>query len=154
MCEVETKLDGETARVTLKGVIDEQTSLEKLIGRKMKTLHVYSRGVTRINSPGVKDWRTFFERARGDGIQIKFWETAPPLVDQMNFFPDFIKLTEVESICTPHFCETCSHVTLKNFSLSELILVKNALPIIPCEKCKGPTEFDELDANYFAFLND
>ncbi|MBY0370282.1 hypothetical protein K2X33_06315 [bacterium] len=147
----EVKPEGGSTRITLKGVIDEDTDFEALKKTGAPALVVNFKGVTSINSCGIRTWVNFVKELQSTPIQ---YEECPPLVvRQMNMVPSFVGHAKVSSAFVPYVCDNCE--------TEKLVLVPakdfgNGNPNIPetlkCESCgEGEMEIDGNPKQYFAF---
>lgn len=115
-------------------------------------MKVHCGEVTRLNSAGIQKWTVFFNGLRKKGVQLRFFELSPPMVEHTSVLITFIPRAEIESIQIPYFCAGCSEETRMLRKVSDL--PESGLPLesMKCRLCGGPTEFDDDPEHYFAFL--
>ena len=139
--------------VKLSGSIEETVNLEELIGPTPQEIHVNSKEVTRINSVGVKGWIKYFQSLQAKGVKLKFQECSTAIVEQINLISDFTWGGEVESIYVPFACENCKSELIALFKTTDLNPENLNLPELKCTKCSGKALFDDIEEEYFAFLD-
>jgi hypothetical protein len=149
--QINIKKSGDTTRVYLTGVIDEDaifnTLLPELSGRVIFNLN----GISRINSCGVREWVNFLKTLP---VQIELEECSAAVVEQFNMIPSFMENTKVTSFNAPYICDSC------NLELETILELKNILdknneihlPAVNCPNCKKEMEFDDIEKEYFSFL--
>jgi anti-anti-sigma regulatory factor len=151
MLSVEKRKTADGLHVDLSGAFEESVQMEALIGPVQGTLEVNCRGLTRINSVGVKTWINYFQKMKMAGIKIKFEECSPSIVEQLNMISNFSCGGDVISILLPYSCIKC----MKEFVIP--VEVKNidadSLPAAKCEKTDCAVAFDDIPEEYFYFLN-
>ena len=137
--------------VELSGAFEETVQLETLIGPVQGVLTVNCRGLTRINSVGVKTWINYFQKLKMAGITIRFEECSPPIVEQLNMISNVSCGGEVVSVLLPYSCVKC----MKEFviPLETKNINPDALPQAKCERSDCANQFDDVSEDYFYFLN-
>lgn len=144
-----------TLILTLSGVIDEQSNFDDLLTDPHPAeIHVRCSGVDRIRSIGIAKWRHFFHSVRCEGINLKFFEIAPAIMDQLNYVIGLIEVEEIQSVIVPFTCEKCSAETLRVYQRSEVMPHAPKVLKAVCSKCKEPVELLNADQEYFSFLPD
>ena len=143
-------------RMMIIGPIDEEaevhlTQFLKTLGQKVV---VNFRQITTVNSCGVRAWINFM-RELSKGRQVVFEECKPEIISQINMIPSFRASAHIQSVYGSYDCPKC-----KNHQDVLLTRGKNlpnrladGLPEIPCAKCQAPLELDELEEEYFAWLD-
>jgi anti-anti-sigma regulatory factor len=134
------------------GVIDESVDFATLFPMQKAEIALNCKGVTRINSVGIKLWRDFFQKFRAFGGSIRFHEISPCLVTTMNYISDFVDKNELVSFGAPYVCPKCkdSPTVVMNPDVARQSLPE--APSITCALCSSKMELDEIPAEYFAFL--
>jgi len=61
MIEVKREKSGSVDMIFLNGSIEESVSFETIIGQPIPEMHVNCKGISRINSIGVKSWIAYFQ---------------------------------------------------------------------------------------------
>jgi len=137
------------------GDIGPDANFQVALGNPTGELQIHCKGVTRINSVGVKAWIQYFSGLRQKGVKLKFMEVNSCLVEQVNMISNFIPTAEIASFYAPYICGKC------NKELAALLTpesVKKANMQAPKIKCAQPpadgcgAEFDDMPEEYFAFL--
>lgn len=152
MLRILKNVDAGALTVQLAGNFDDQANLDNSIGSVTGSLKVRCREVTRINSIGIKHWRTYFGNLRKANVRLSFEEISSPLVEQMNFLADFIRPDEIGSVCATYYCSGCRNEDLKIYTVQELRKLDLANLVQPCPNCGAQASFDEIPEVYFAFL--
>ena len=152
MLDIKKAQIGNKTEIVLSGVVDEYSKLERISTASAQEISVNCRGVTRINSPGVKDWKRFFESQRELGIKLSFSEISPALITQFNFITGLINKEECLSICMPFVCEQCHADIIKIYpvSLTSKTEFKDLKEV--CSKCSNLLEFNENFDEYSTFF--
>jgi anti-anti-sigma regulatory factor len=140
--------------VELNGTIEENVSFEQLIGPVTGALTVKCRGVTRINSVGVKTWIRYFQGLKAQGQSFKFTEVSYSLVEQLNTIANFSCGGEVESLLLPFSCIRCQTEFVAGCKTKELIKNRLQIPNVKCEKAECAALFDDDPESYLYFLED
>jgi len=140
--------------IELTGAIEENVQFEQLIGSLQGELTVNCRGVTRINSVGVKTWIRYFQNLKFTGKVFKFTEVAYPLIEQLNMITNFACGGEVVSILLPFSCVQCQKEFVASVTTAELKANKLKIPKVTCEKPDCSAQFDDDPEEYLYFLKD
>ncbi len=130
----------------LAGVLDETADLSSLTAASGPWV-IQFRGVTRINSCGVRDWVQAMAKAAPPSVVYQ--ECSMPIVKQLNAVPAFMGIATVESILAPYFCGTCDKDTL--CLLNAVQFQTGEVPVLPCPTCNGALSFDAIPAQYLGF---
>ncbi len=148
--KIDIKPEGTGTRVTLSGVIDEDTTFEALKSVSGPII-VNFKGVTSINSCGIRSWVNTVKELSSVGIIYE--ECTPLIVRQMNMVPSFVGHAKVRSVFVPYVCEECDAESMKLASSSEFengnVTVAETMKCTSCEK--GEMEIDGNPKQYFAF---
>lgn len=148
--KLEPVMKGNVRTIMLRGVIDEDTDfnlLKKLPGSLIFNL----RGITSINSCGVRNWVNFLKEVADR--KVYYVECPPLIVRQMNMVPSFVGQARVVSVFGAYVCEECESEKLvliqeANFAGGN-VEIEEALK---CDSCDdGEMEFDGHPKQYFAF---
>jgi anti-anti-sigma regulatory factor len=140
--------------VELSGAIEENVHFEQLIGNFEGDLSVNCRGVTRINSVGVKTWIRYFQNLKLQGKVFQFVEVSYPLIEQLNMISNFAAGGEVESILLPFSCIKCQNEFVASCKTAELKAHQLKIPRVKCEKTDCAALFDDDPEEYLYFLQD
>ncbi|MBS1958338.1 MAG: hypothetical protein JST80_02600 [Bdellovibrionales bacterium] len=140
--------------VELQGSLEEHMNLDEQIGVFDGALTVNCRGITRINSVGVKIWMRYFQTIAQRGHKIKYVECPPAIVEQLNLISNFSCEGEVVSILLPYSCTVCNNDFVAKVGVAEL---KENNCIVPSAKCEKPdcgAQFDDDPNEYLYFMQD
>lgn len=142
--EVEKKESQGRTSITLSGVIDERTSFESAIGSTQSSLDIHCKGISRINSIGVKNWVRFFSNLRKKGVRLRFLECSSAVVQQLEFFHHFVEPQEIESVFISLVCDFCGKNEEKLSSIQDLRKLGFRAPLWKCS-CGGNLILDDED---------
>ncbi len=140
--------------VEIAGAIEENVNLDQMIGPVNGVLVVNCKGVTRINSVGVKTWMKYFQGLKAAGKAFRFVECSQPIIEQLNMISNFSCGGEIESILLPYSCGKCHKEFVAACSTRELREGGLQAPIARCEKPDCGAQFDDDPEEYFYFLED
>ena len=138
--------------VKIVGAIEENVDLETLIGPVSGLLQIHCRGITRINSVGVKMWMRYFQSLHKKNIEIEFLECSPAVVEQLNLISNFTCGGNVVSILLPFVCTKCKNDFVASMTTQELRAAQLVIPALKCEKPECAAEFDDDPSEYLYFL--
>jgi anti-anti-sigma regulatory factor len=142
-------------KVSLIGIINEdaEESLLKVAPSLGRNVIVNFKGVESINSCGVNAWLKFM-RELGKGRSVIFEECTPEIVSQFNMTPLFRGSALINSVYADYACPGCGHsqshffVRGKNLPASASDEAEN----VNCEKCGKKTEMEEIEEDFFAWI--
>ena len=140
--------------VDLIGAIEETTQLDQLIGPFTGELTVKCRGVTRINSVGVKSWIRYFQNLKLLGHKFQFVECSYAIVAQLNMISNFDCGGKVVSLLLPYSCSKCGKDFVSIAQTDELKKNKFQIPKVRCEKTDCEATLDDHPDEYLYFLKD
>jgi anti-anti-sigma regulatory factor len=140
--------------VRLHGTIEENMNFEQLIGNFEGLLNVNCRGITRINSVGVKTWIRYFQNLKAMGKQFKFSDCSHPIVEQMNVISNFSCGGEIESVLLPYSCAKCAKEFVATVKTADLKARGLQIPKVKCEKADCGAVFDDDPEEYLYFLEE
>ena len=149
MINVTKETAGSALIVRLSGSIEENVNFEQLIGPPPGELRVNCKGVTRINSVGVKSWIKYFQTLQAKSVKLTFDECSTAIVEQMNLISNFGCGGTVESIYVPFSCGNCKSELLGLFKVEALKKINFQIPDLKCSKCGGSAAFDDIPEEYF-----
>ncbi|MBN21870.1 MAG: hypothetical protein CL678_11370 [Bdellovibrionaceae bacterium] len=152
MLNVVKEKKGDTLTVILTGAIEETVDFNEMIGDPGPSLWVNVKGISRINSVGVKAWIQYFQKLKESGVEVRIQECSTAMVEQMNLIKNFMAGAEVESIYVPFGCTQCGAELVGNFTLKKIKELEFEIPDLKCTKCGGSAEFDDVPEEYFSFL--
>lgn len=140
--------------VELNGTIEENVNFEQLIGPFTGNLIVKCRGITRINSVGVKTWMRYFQGLKAQGKTFKFIECPQPVIEQLNMISNFACGGDVISVLLPFSCMKCQNEFVANIQTQELRAGGLQVPAVKCEKVECAARFDDDPDEYLYFLGE
>jgi predicted RNA-binding Zn-ribbon protein involved in translation (DUF1610 family) len=140
---------GSGLTVRLSGSIEENVNFDQLVGPPPAQMTVNCKGITRINSVGVKSWIKYFQSL--SGTKLTFEECSTAIVEQLNLISNFSCGGTVESIFVPFSCPNCKSELVGLFKVESLKKVNFQIPDLKCSKCGGMAKFDDIPEEYFNF---
>ena len=107
-----------------------------------------------INSCGVRAWINFMRDIEA-GRRIAFEECPPEVVSQINMIPNFKGKAEIRSVYASYSCENCDHQKWQLFEKGKNLPQKlvSELPQVRCPKCQEVMEMEELEDEFFGWLD-
>jgi len=152
MSDFEFSIEGGTSNAVLllSGKIDEDANLESAIGSiENNFVTIDLSKIVALNSYGVRVWINAFTKF--SDREFLFRKVPSVIINQINMISNFLpKNSRIESYYAPYYCEECDveedvlyYTDEGPFSIKEEI----------CKKCGSELEFDELEDEYFLFLN-
>jgi hypothetical protein len=147
---------GEWQKLTYIGTINEDSEvhLPPVLSSLGKNVIVNFRQVDNVNSCGVRAWITFM-RDLEKGRNVVFEECTPEIVSQINMIPNFKGSAQVHSLYGGYTCPSCGHhqfhLFVKGKNLPEAS--SDGAGEVKCEKCNGVSELDELEEEFFAWVD-
>ena len=152
MIKVAREEKGNVLVLKLAGSIDETVNFDQVLGPVQGEVHVNTKEVVRINSVGVKNWIKYFQQTSARGVKIHFVECSTAVVEQTNLISNFTTSGDVDSIYVPFACTSCNAELIALFRTVDLDRTDFKLPTLKCSKCGGTAVFDDIQEEYFAFL--
>ena len=152
MLSVNKQQTDEGLLVELSGAIEENVHFEQVIGPIKGTLNVNCRGVTRINSVGVKTWIRYFQMLKSQGQPFKFTDCSYSIIEQLNMISNFSCGGEVESVLLPFSCIKCQNEFVAVCATADLKANGLKIPDVKCEKEECGAKFDDDPDEYLYFL--
>jgi hypothetical protein len=153
MATATKELKGAVTVVKLSGAIDDSDDFGKLIGQPSGALQIFCKGVTRINSVGVKNWIKYFNGLQQQKVAFSFEEFGPALVENLNMVQNFCCGGAVISVVVPYRCAGCETSLMGTLKSDAIKAAGFKIAAVKCPKCGGQAEFDDEPDEYFAFLN-
>ncbi len=147
---------GEWQKIVYIGHINEDSEVHlppllKSLGQKVV---VNFKQVISINSCGVRAWITFM-RELIKGREIVFEECTPDIISQINMIPNFKGTAEVRSLYGSYTCPSCGQNQFHLFEKGRNLPTSGGedLEAVKCQKCGGKSELDELEEEFFAWVD-
>jgi len=133
----------EDAEVHLNGITDS-------LGPKV-TFNL--RGVSSVNSCGVRAWINFMREVEKDRDVI-FEECTPEIVSQINMIPSFKASAKIKSVYAGYACDSCDNQQWKLFEEGRNLPASadSEIEELKCPKCGEVMEMDELEDEFFGWL--
>jgi hypothetical protein len=147
--------NGEWEKLSLFGMINEdaEVHLPKLLQTLGAKVIVNFANVSNVNSCGVRAWITFM-RDLEKGRSLVFEECTPEIVSQINMIPNFRGKALVQSVYGSYTCPNCGNAQ-RHLFINGQNLPTSAMDgggDIPCSKCGKTTEMDEIESEFFAWV--
>ncbi len=148
---MDCRLDSAAARLVLEGPLTEGAELTPLVTQLPPETTVDLRGVTRINSSGVRRWISFITGVPPE--KALYLENLPvSFVSQCNLIANFLGRARVRSLFVPVLCESCGRTTELLADAEKISAGVRPVPP-PCGTCGKETLLDVMEDDYFAFLS-
>lgn len=142
-------------QLALSGIIDETSPLASLPGYAHHgLLRMDLRGVSFINSLGVRDWIRLLQQLRGAAIQLELVAVSEALIHQFNMIAAARGNATVKSFFAPYACDRCGRdeSVLLDTTDHRSALEAGRAPSLPCSECGEPMAFNDFPERYFSFL--
>ena len=132
---------------------DSEVHLPKLLQTLGPKVIVNFKQVENVNSCGVRAWITFM-RDLEKGRSLVFEECTPEIVSQINMIPNFKGKAVVQSVYGGYSCPKCGHQQLHLFEKGKNLPANagGAVEEVKCVKCASVSELDEIEEEYFAWV--
>lgn len=153
MVNVIKEQKGTALVVRISGSVEESVNFDQLIGAPAPEMHINCKEIPRINSVGVKAWIKYFQSAQQKGTKLRFLECSTAIVEQVNLISNFTCGGTVESMYVPFSCTGCRSELIGLFKVEDLRKIQLKLPELKCTKCGGKAIFDDIEEEYFGFMN-
>lgn len=160
--KIETQEGDDSLEITLSGPLDEFSVLGGLNLARFKQLSFHLKGLTSINSVGVREWVDLMTSVPSEAA-VDFVDCPRPFVDQMNILVGFVpRQARVRSFAVPYYCDSCQQEEAVYFSEGKEYCLASKkgnqkselFPLKPvaCSKCQHIMHIDILESKYFSFL--
>ncbi len=136
------------------GPVDEEAGIHlmPLYDRVGKKCVFNFRDVSFVNSNGIRAWVLFLRDFKA-AHAIEFEECAPVIVAQMNMLPSFRQKMPVRSVYVPFSCPQCKLVCHELYLAKDFPADIDALKAGPCKKCGSQTSTEDVEEDYFGFMD-
>lgn len=133
---------------------DAELHLNPIVSQLGPNVIFNFRKVEYVNSCGVRAWINFL-RAAEQGRKVIFEECTPEIVSQINMIPNFRGSAHIKSVYASYACDNCGHHQWHLFEEGRNMPQSSGeeLPTPKCEKCGGELEMEELEDEFFAWLD-
>ena len=152
MLEVTKVWDDDELRLILCGDIDESANLMDLLGHIPGKVCINTRGVTRVNSVGLKIWVDFFARCKDAKIRIRYVDCSSALTNHLHSSILSGGGGTVESVMGPFVCTQCKNEFELSIRTPDIMSIKPQITGQKCPRCGALSTFDEIPQEYFRFL--
>jgi anti-anti-sigma regulatory factor len=149
-------LEKKPKTLVFSGLLDESLNPEAQILQAMananEEIDVDCSGITRINSSGVKQFISFFNRVKEKQIRFQFLRVSPVMVEQFNIISNFGGGGKVVSAGLPFRCKACEKTSVLYVTKSEALSINLDKVTLECSNCKKrELDFDDLPDEYLEF---
>jgi anti-anti-sigma regulatory factor len=143
-----TKVDS-TVEVVMQGQINEDSNFDSLKGITDKKMVLDLKGITHINSCGIREWIEF-QKENFKSEEVIYKECPQVIVEQMNIVSGFVHPNGlIESFYAPYYSEELDQEF--KILLRPQDVVDGKAPLKQDEQGRD-LEFDDIEAQYFNFL--
>ena len=144
---------GTVTTLFLEGTLDATAALEwSEFGDLRGSVRLHLRGLTRIDSCGVRQWLHFVRQCPPE-IELEYEQCSVAFVRQLNLIADFLGKGRVRSLLLPLVCEACDFETEHLVLLHELLESNNHADVQGgCPYCQGPLVADYLPEEYLELV--
>lgn len=154
-------LEGDTLKLTLSGVIDEDVTFPKVDDGPQKKIVLDLKDIKTINSVGIREWLNWI-KPLSEKYEMVLENCPKAMVFQFNMVEGFLPAkSKVTSFFVPFYCESCDREDNVLFTVGKEVTgsagavainfdVKAANLCKKGEPCEA--EMDVTEAKYFQFL--
>lgn len=137
--------------LTFSGDITESSDFTQLLAQLVgqAEVEIDLAAIRRINSSGIRNWINFIQPLSSQA-QVALLNCPPVVINQLNVISNFSGQASIKSILAPFICENCDIEA--NIAIALQPGVQPSLPKVICESCGLEMEFDDLEEDYFSFL--
>jgi anti-anti-sigma regulatory factor len=147
---------GDRDKVNFVGDINEdaEVHLNGIVGSLGSKVTFNLRGVTSVNSCGVRAWINFMREAEKNR-DIIFEECTPEIVSQINMIPNFKGSAHIKSVYAGYACDSCENQQWKLFEEGRNLptTADAGIEELKCPKCGEIMEMDEIEDEFFGWLD-
>ena len=148
MYTFDVQIEENKCKLVLTGVINEDVDFSLFKVPENLPIDIMCKEITRINSVGVKKWRTFFGGLRQKGVKLQFIDCPWILIEQCTYVDGVIEQAEISSFLLPYFCGQCNS---EQVVLKQKMSSKNGIEAL-CPTCKVQMELEILPEEIPTFL--
>lgn len=147
---------GDWEKLTFTGPINEDSEvyLTPVIAQLSNQVIFNFKDVSYVNSCGVRAWINFLREAE-QNRQVIFEECTPEIVSQINMIPNFKGTAAVKSVYASYGCDDCGNTAWMLFEEGNNLPSSSdcEAPEKTCEKCGAEMEMEELEDEFFSWLD-
>lgn len=150
---IERRDEPNASFLAVKGVIDEDADFRAAFAGLKPKVTIDLEGISFINSCGVREWvKAVQEFPKQADIQLL--RCAPRIVEQANYVANFTGQGKIVSFFAPYFCPKCQKERTALLQTADFKSgAPSQAPTHKCETCGSKMDFDDLEEEYFSFLD-
>ncbi|HEX5033010.1 MAG TPA: hypothetical protein VFW62_00900 [bacterium] len=150
---IERRDESNTSFLTVQGVIDEDADFKAAFSGLKPKVSIDLEGVSFINSCGVREWvravQEFLKQA-----ELQLLRCAPRIVEQANYVANFTGPGKIVSFLAPYYCPKCQKERTALLQSADFKSgAPSQAPSQKCPTCGSKMDFDDLEEEYFSFLD-
>ena len=113
------------------------------------------KNVSSVNSCGVRAWINFIRDVDKDR-EITLEECTPEIVSQINMIPNFKGASKIHSVYSSYICESCDTQKLVLFEEGKNLpkTSEESVEPVSCPNCSEEMEMEEIESEFFGWLDD
>ena len=150
--KIERKDEPGITRIAMSGIIDEDADFDEAFGDLKPTVIINLEGIDLINSCGVREWVHAVQVFPKTG-KVVYEKCAPRIVEQANYVANFLGNGKMTSFFAPYYCAKCKKEANVLLEVENLRSRPVKAPAAKCPTCKSAMEFDDIEEEYFSFLD-
>jgi len=147
---------GQWEQLSYAGPINEDAELHlmPLVTSLGPNVIMNFRKVEFVNSCGVRAWINFLREVEKNR-KVIFEECTPEIVSQINMIPNFRGSAHIKSVFASFACEKCDHHSWILFEEGRNLpqSADEGINMPKCERCGADMEMDELEDEFFAWID-
>lgn len=149
------KIEIDRTVMVLEGWLDERAELPELDEPVKGDLVLDLKGITLVNSLGVRNWIQWFKVLKVQR-DVKLIHCSPAVLKQANTLQGFLSdRTKIESVFVPYFCEDCGRedqLLVNIAKVGDPVHITAAPPELKCSSCGMKMELDLIESQYLTFM--
>lgn len=150
---IERRDEANASVLTVKGVIDEDADFKTAFAGLKPKISIDLEGVSFINSCGVREWVRAVQEFPKQA-EVALLRCAPRIVEQANYVANFTGQGKIISFFAPYFCPKCQKERAVLLQTADFKAgAPSQAPSQKCPNCGAKMEFDDLEEEYFSFLD-
>ena len=150
---IERRDEANASILTVKGVIDEDADFKKAFADLKSKILIDMEAISFINSCGVREWvRAVQDFPKASEVQLL--RCAPRIVEQANYVANFTGHGKIVSFFAPYYCPKCQKERAALLQTADFKSgAPSQAPSQKCSSCGTKMDFDDLEEEYFSFLD-